>query len=41
MLFPKENAWETFLNGLYSFTDDFFENGRSHGDVQAPSEKQQ
>jgi len=24
MLFPKEQAWETFLNGLNSFTDDFF-----------------
>lgn len=37
MLFPKERAWETFLNGLNSFTDDFFADGRSQG-VQAPRE---
>lgn len=28
VLLPKEAAWQTFLNGLNSFTDDFFENGR-------------
>ena len=37
MLFPKERAWETFLNGLNSFTDDFFAEGRNQG-VQAPRE---
>ncbi len=37
MLFPKDRAWETFLNGLNSFTDDFFANGRNQG-VQAPRE---
>lgn len=37
MLFPKERAWETFLNGLNSFTDDFFADGRNQG-VQAPRE---
>jgi len=37
MLFPKERAWETFLNGLSSFTDDFFTDGRNQG-VQAPRE---
>jgi len=37
MLFPKESAWETFLNGLNSFTEDFFANGRNQG-VQAPRE---
>jgi len=31
MLFPKERAWETFLNGLNSFTDDFFAEGRNQG----------
>ena len=31
MLFPKERAWETFLNGLNSFTDDFFSGGRDQG----------
>ncbi len=35
MLFPKERVWETFLNGLNSFTEDFFEDERSQG-VQAP-----
>lgn len=35
MLFPKERAWEIFLNGLNSFTDDFFEDGRNQG-VQVP-----
>lgn len=28
MLTPKEEVWNTFLNGLNGFTDDFFENGR-------------
>lgn len=28
ILVPKENAWQTFLNGLDGFTDDFLENGR-------------
>lgn len=37
ILFPKELAWETFLNGLNSFTDDFFAEGRNQG-VQAPRE---
>ena len=25
---PKEEAWQTFLNGVDSFTDDFFQEGR-------------
>ncbi|MDW7658084.1 MAG: type II toxin-antitoxin system VapB family antitoxin [Bacillota bacterium] len=37
MLFPKDHAWETFLNGLNSFTDDFLADGRDQGD-QAPRE---
>lgn len=28
MLVPKEAAWETFLDGLNSFTEDIFEDGR-------------
>lgn len=28
MLFPKKKSWETFLNGLYEFSDDIFEEGR-------------
>ncbi len=35
ILFPKEQAWETFLNGLNGFTDDFLAEGRQQGD-QAP-----
>lgn len=31
MLFPKEQAWETFLNGLDSFTDDFMAAERNQG----------
>ena len=28
LLVTKEAAWQTFLNVLNSFTDDFFEDGR-------------
>jgi len=28
ILFPKDKIWETFLEGLNGFTDDFFPNGR-------------
>ena len=31
MLFPKEKAWETFLDGINSFTDDFFIDERNQG----------
>lgn len=31
MLFPKENAWETFLDGLNGFTDDFLAEDREQG----------
>ena len=31
MLFPKDEAWETFLAGLNEFTDDFFADGRDQG----------
>jgi antitoxin VapB len=37
MLFPKERAWETFLDGLDSFSGDFFADGRNQG-IQAPRE---
>ena len=37
MLFPKEQTWETFLNGLNNFTDDCFADGRNQG-VQTPRE---
>ena len=28
ILLPHNKAWETFLHGLNSFSDDFMENGR-------------
>ena len=28
ILFPKQQSWEIFLNGLTSFTDDIFSDGR-------------
>lgn len=34
MLVPKEKAWETFLEGLHSFTDDFMADGRDQGVLQ-------
>ncbi len=37
LLFPKERAWETFLNGLSSFSDDFLSEGREQG-AHAPRE---
>ena len=33
MLYPKDEVWETFLNGLNSFSDDVFSNGREQ-DIQ-------
>jgi antitoxin VapB len=34
ILFPKEKAWETFLEGLNGFSPDFMENGRDQGTEQ-------
>lgn len=31
ILLPHDKAWETFLHGLNSFTDDFMEDGREQG----------
>ena len=28
LLVPKDDVWKTFLNGLHSFSDDFFADGR-------------
>lgn len=28
MLVPKEDIWETFMNGINEFTDDFMNKGR-------------
>lgn len=31
LLAPKDSLWQTFTEGLNSFTDDAFEGGRSEG----------
>lgn len=31
VLLPKEAAWQTFMDGLNSFTSDIFEDGRDQG----------
>ena len=31
ILLPHNKAWETFLHGLNSFSDDFMEDGRDQG----------
>lgn len=31
LLVPKESLWNTFLDGVNSFTEDIFENGRNQG----------
>ena len=31
LLVPKESLWQTFMDGLDSFTDDIFEDGRNQG----------
>ena len=34
ILFPKDKVWETFLEGLNGFTDDFLANGREQPEMQ-------
>ena len=31
ILVPMESLWQTFMDGLNSFTDDIFEDGRDQG----------
>lgn len=31
LLVPRESLWQTFMDGLNSFTDDVFEDGRDQG----------
>ena len=38
MLFPKNRVWETFLEGLDSFTDDFMAEGRELNSPQVRDE---
>ncbi len=34
ILFPKDRVWETFLNGLQNFSDDFLCEGRQQPEQQ-------
>jgi antitoxin VapB len=34
MLFPKKNPWQTFVNSLDEFTDDFMSEGRNQPPIQ-------
>jgi antitoxin VapB len=34
ILFPKDRVWETFLSGLYGFTDDYMADGREQPEMQ-------
>ena len=34
MLIPKEKLWDTFLNGLNGFSDDFMNDGREQGNFE-------
>lgn len=34
ILFPKDRVWETFLNGLQNFSDDFLSEGRQQPEQQ-------
>ena len=34
LLVPKDALWQTFMDGLDSFTDDIFEDGRDLGDLK-------
>ena len=31
LLVPKSSLWQTFMDGINSFTDDIFESGRDQG----------
>ena len=34
LLVPKDALWQTLMDGLDSFTDDIFEDGRDQGDLK-------
>jgi antitoxin VapB len=34
ILFPKKNPWQTFVNSLDEFTDDFMSEGRNQPPIQ-------
>ena len=34
ILVPKDSLWQTFTDGVDSFTDDIFQNGREQGNQE-------
>lgn len=34
MLYPKDQVWQTFLDGINGFTEDFMDEGRNQGGQQ-------
>ena len=41
MLVPKEKAWETFMEGIDSFTDDYFELVQSRRENESVPEERE
>ena len=40
MLVPKDKAWETFLEGINDFTDDYFDALQSRHDNEYQEERE-
>ncbi len=40
LLVPRESLWQTFMDGLNSFTEDIFEEGRYHPAFSPSSSRQ-
>lgn len=40
ILIPKDKVWETFMEGVNGFTDDYFEAVQSRRDDEFPSERE-
>lgn len=40
LLIPKNKTYETFLNGLNSFSDDFMDGGRSSNEADMTDERE-
>ncbi|HEZ7988660.1 MAG TPA: type II toxin-antitoxin system VapB family antitoxin [Ruminococcus sp.] len=40
MLVPKDKAWETFLEGINDFTDDYFDTLQSRHDNEYQEERE-
>lgn len=39
MLVPKDKVWETFMEGIDSFTDDYFKAIETHKDLDFQAER--